>query len=129
MKLSNGQQVVLRREALGWNQTDLAKAVGVSLSTIVRVEADHPRVSPAMKAAVWRAIEEEERLRGTGPTLSTPPATTEPSQEGAADAATLHEAHKKLEALIDIMAASIEDIRRTMARLDARADQSKQKPA
>lgn len=117
MKLTEGQQVALRRDALGWKQPDLASAVGVSLSTISRVEGDDPRVSRAMRAAVIAALEKEERKRGlTGPSLSTPPSTTASSTEGA-DVSQLLEARRSLARAEVFLVGALEEVRRGLAVL------------
>lgn len=133
MKLSEGKQMALRRDALGWTQADFAKVADVSPSTVARAEGDDPKVTPAMKSALWRAIEKEEAQRGTGPDLSTPSGTTEPSmKEGAADVlAAIQETRHKLDNHLTLLLGAVEGIRRDMADLDARAQaaQSARKPA
>lgn len=121
MKLSEGKQIALRRKALGWKRQDqLAEKVPTSPSTIARVEGDDPGVSPAMKAAVWRAIEKEEAARGlvTGSDIA-------PSSN-AVDAA--HERQKmRLEDLRDTLASALEIVRRGLAEYDEGRDSTRKR--
>jgi transcriptional regulator with XRE-family HTH domain len=126
MKLTEGQQIALRREALDWNQPELAGAVGVSASTISRLEGDDPRVSKHMKAAVIAALDKEERKRGLrGPTLSTPPSTTASPTEEGVDAITklreLRASLQRIEALLvdseSAVALALRHVRRELDSL------------
>jgi transcriptional regulator with XRE-family HTH domain len=82
--LTEGRQIAIRRDLLGWTQDDLAEAAQISKSTVLRIEKDSGG-SPAARTAALVAIEKEERARGGGPTLSTHSGTTEPSLKEGAD--------------------------------------------
>lgn len=122
MKVKDGRQIAHRREALEWDQIDLAKAVGVSVSSIVRVEGDSPQVSRAMKSAVLRALEEEERRRGlvTGSVIA--PGTTEASLKEGADVplAFLEDLAAKVAAVETLAARTSHEARLVRLELDNR---------
>lgn len=121
MKLSEGQELALRRDALGLTQTDLAKVVDVSLSTVSRAEADDPRVSRAMKSALWRAIEKAEAARGSGPTLSLVVGSIEPSQDAADALKKIQAAKDGLFRIQTFLVGAAREIEAAMADLDAMA--------
>ena len=50
-------QCRMARAGLGWSETQLALAVGVSLSTLSRFETGKARTQPATVEAIQRALE------------------------------------------------------------------------
>lgn len=124
VKVGEGEQVVLRRKRLGWSQDDLGEAAGLSRSAVWKVEKAK-NVEKHTYDAVIAALEKEESARGPGTTLSQPPATKEPSKEGADAAAIIAAARGKIAGIESMLHAALNDLRETLARLDAQPDQSK----
>ena len=52
-----GAQCRMARAGLGWSETQLAKAVGVSLATVSRFETGKAQTQPATVEAIQRALE------------------------------------------------------------------------
>lgn len=97
---TEGELIALRRDKLGWTQEDLGKQIGVSQSTILRVEKGTNQQRPNYIAAL-AVIEKEEARRGlSGPHLSLVVGSISPQE--SADAIT-----------------KIEEAKRTLVRLDA----------
>lgn len=124
MALSDGENIALRRNRLGWKQRLLAANAGVSLATVLKIEKDR-NVRVDMLRAVEAALTTGEAERGLDrPTLSSPTGTTEPSKEGA-DAA--HTRQKmRLETLEVVLVEALEVVRRGLSEYaDARDPQRK----
>ena len=50
-------QCRMARAGLGWSETQLAKAIGVSLATVSRFETGKAQTQPATVEAIQRALE------------------------------------------------------------------------
>lgn len=121
-EFTKGQLIALRRDKLGWTQLDLADKMGVSRSTVLRIEKDTNR-QPTNYAAAWAAIEKEETKRGLRPTLSAGSGTTDPSmKEGDDAAAKLRRVDVRLERIEVFLVDTLEAVKR--ARADLLADSS-----
>ena len=52
-----GAQCRMARAGLGWSETQLAKAIGVSLATVSRFETGRAQTQPATVEAIQRVLE------------------------------------------------------------------------
>lgn len=118
--LSEGELVARRRKKLRLNQQALAKLAGISLGTMLRIEKDRNTQRENFDAVIAALVREEKR-RGIAqqrPTVSAPPAITEPLKEGAADvsaSAKLRQALHRLERIEVFLVETLEDVRRAKA--------------
>lgn len=115
--ISEGDRIVLRREKAGWrNQGQLAKAAGVSRSSVWKIENDK-NVEKATYDAVIKALEQRERSRGIRPALSSPPATTNSEVESAITG-TFETIVKRLANQETALSAALAEIRLIRLALD-----------
>lgn len=118
---TEGQLIALRRDKLGWTQEDLANAIGVSQSTILRVEKGTNQQRPNYLAAL-AVIEKEEARRGSsGPNLSIVAGSIEPSKEKADALKKIEDAKMGLVRLHVFLSTSVDEIEQAVADLDALA--------
>lgn len=128
--LSEGELVARRRKKLRLNQQALAKLAGISLGTMLRIEKDRNTQRENFDAVIAALVREEKRrgIVGERPTLSTPPVTTEPSQEGADVPAKLRQVLHRLERIEVFLVETLEDVRRAKADLaDDRAEERRRR--
>lgn len=61
MRMANDNPIIKARETLGLSQTEMARAMGVSQSTVWRWEEGKLRISPLAKLAVEHLVSVKKR--------------------------------------------------------------------
>lgn len=115
--LTEGESIKVRRKRLGWDQPELARRVGTSHSTIVRVEAGGS--TTAMRLAVVSVLDKEEAKRGKSSDRIRHPGTrhSPPEKEGA-DVSRLEAARRSLSRAEVFLVEALEEVRRGLDALD-----------
>lgn len=129
--ITEGKQIALRRERVGWIQTELAKRARVSRSVVWKIENDKNVRVDMLRKVEGALAAAEAKLGLTGPDLSLPGSTTDPSTKEGADALTeqLHTTHKQLQRIEVFLSETLNEVRATLGDLDVLAHAARERRA